>query len=161
MIFKSVKEMQLYLQKNMDKMLEQLKSDKEFTNAIGEAIVDDVQSNMKKGIQVEENDQNGKKYDKLKPSTVQYREYLKATGNLSSMTSPSKAQNIATGELYDSLTYKNENGTISVAPKDDENISKAEYLKAMGRGFLKVSKKGVRQLKSITSKFIMEMLKKL
>ncbi len=102
----------------------------------------------------------------LKPSTIERRKGLKATGRLSGETSPRKSNLTATGQLLDSVQVTNAGiATVSVGPKggrDDglTNQKVAERVTAGGRPFNSLSKIETKRLHDEVKRNLREAIKR-
>lgn len=134
-------------------------TDKSFLQSIGEWTKDRIVKRTRLGSGV---DSRGAPASKLKPLSERYKEKrkeLRKTGVLSDLTRPSTSNLTKTGKMLDSLTVKAGDGRVEVSVTSDQE-QKVKANTELGRTFLNVSDKDLKELKTMLIQRIAKAIKK-
>lgn len=125
--------------KRLKKVVGDLVKDPVLLNKIGKEVLKSIKGETIGGF----SPKRGEKLDDLSPSYIEQRKAARKRGdsNLSDLMRPTKAGNVYTGQLMDSLRLRVEGNKITIEPtgtRDDGLTNKevAEKLKDQDRGFL-------------------------
>lgn len=129
-------------------------------NDIGKLVTNNVKTRTRRGFGVTK---EGGASSKLNPLSITYkkqRKRLKSQGKLSSETRPAKSNLTKSGAMVDSLEYTISRNTVTISVTGANNRLKAREQGRVGRVFMNLNKREIKDIGDAIKKAIGENLKK-